>query len=105
MVNFNGTKWAKLKRQPKSGFTLIELVMVMVIISLMAFIMAPYIVQNHEVGSHRRDFYKLWAWVQWAQSQAITEQRPYQIVFNMSQQKYTIQRYTGGAFTDIETVI
>jgi len=78
--------------------------MVMGIITIMTIIVAPNVTQNYDAGSHHRERNKLRAWAQWCQSQAILEQRYYQISFDTNNEMYTIEKYDGISWILIETV-
>jgi len=95
----------KKRLHKNSGVTLLELVMVIVIIGLMSGLIMPYITQNIDVSAGRRGKMLLISWMRWCQSHSITEQRSYRIIFDMVNDAYTIQRYDGISFEDVETVV
>lgn len=79
--------------------------MTAVILSLAVTAMAPQIVNNIEASAGKRETNRLVSWAHWAQSNAITEQRHYRIVFDDPSNKYTVQKFNGVAFVDIATVV
>jgi len=101
-------KLANRKSIHPGGFTLLELVMVLVIIILMSGLMIPHILDNIDASAHHRERAKLISWTRWAQSQAVKEQRPYQIEFYTILNPpcgYTVRRYNGVTWDEVENVV
>jgi general secretion pathway protein H len=85
------TRHCSLKRRSLSGFTLIELILVLVIVGFLISLVAPAITST--AGLNLRTAAKrIAAGLRYARSQAVTMGDVYQVVFNIEQNEMTIER-------------
>jgi type II secretion system protein H len=87
--------------RPRSGFTLLELVMVMLILSMLLAMVAPSL---SGFGAGRDAEYaaaQVMTLSRWAREQAITEGRVYRLNFDPSTQTYQVTEQVGGTFQEI----
>ena len=85
------TRNCSLKRKTLSGFTLIELILVLVIVGFLISLVAPAITST--AGLNLRTAAKrIAAGLRYARSQAVTTGNVYQVIFNIEQNEMTIER-------------
>lgn len=96
-------KYRKINTANVSGFTLLELIMVMVIISTLLAIASPSLKgffssrRIHDAASNILSLLKL------ARSQAITEGRSYRLNLDVEKGSYWLTAVEGGVFNELKT--
>lgn len=79
------------KRRSQAGFTLIELILVLVIVGLIISLVTPAITSTTGLGL-RTAAKRIAAGLRYARSQAITSGSVYRVVFNIDENEMTIER-------------
>jgi type II secretion system protein H len=93
-----GIRHSAVGISPSSGFTLLELVLVMVIIAVVLAMVAPSL--SGFSAARDADFAaaQVISVSRWAREQAISEGRVYRLNFNPSSQEYFVTAQVGGTF-------
>ena len=85
---FNNQKFKTQNSKLSSGFTLIELIVVVVIIGILAGVSAPKIVSSLNAGKLRSEANQILTTMRYAQGMAAMQRATYRIKFNLGSSKF-----------------